>query len=99
MRTAKNTPVAAPESSGSASTPARVEPAPAPAAASQVMASNNANYQAVEACRDRLFLGKELCLSEHCNKPGARNHPLCVKWRDEARMREDSKGLRGPQTP
>jgi serine/threonine-protein kinase len=63
-----------------------------------VVAANSANYQAVDACRDRLFLAKEICLAEHCDKPGARNHPLCVKRREEARMREESKGIRGPQS-
>ena len=60
---------------------------PPPAVAS----AGNAGYQAVEQCKDRMFLGKELCLAEHCDKAGARNHPLCVKRRDEARMREESK--------
>jgi hypothetical protein len=54
-------------------------------------AGNAANYRDVDQCRDRMFLAKELCLSEHCDKPGARNHPLCVKRREEARMREESK--------
>jgi serine/threonine-protein kinase len=53
--------------------------------------ANAANYQAVEQCRDRMFLSRELCLAEHCDKAGARNHPLCVKRREEARMREESK--------
>ena len=46
---------------------------------------------AVEACKDKLFLFKEFCLAEHCDKPGSRNHPLCAKRREEARLREDSK--------
>jgi eukaryotic-like serine/threonine-protein kinase len=44
-----------------------------------------------EACRDKIFLSKEFCLAEQCDKPGARNHPLCVKRREEAKLREDSK--------
>jgi serine/threonine protein kinase len=51
------------------------------------------NYQAVDQCKERMFLAKELCLAEHCDKPGARNHPLCVKRQGEARMREESKQL------
>jgi serine/threonine-protein kinase len=62
-----------------------------------VLAANNSNYQAVDQCRDRMFLAKEICLAEHCDKAGARNHPLCVKRRDEARMREESRANRGPQ--
>jgi len=46
---------------------------------------------AVEACKDKLFLFREFCLAEHCDKPGSRNHPLCAKRREEARLREDSK--------
>ncbi|MCM2251611.1 MAG: serine/threonine protein kinase [Ramlibacter sp.] len=44
-----------------------------------------------EACRDKVFLSKEFCLAEQCEKPGARNHPLCVKRREEARLREESR--------
>ena len=51
----------------------------------------------MDQCKDRLFLAKELCLAEHCDKPGARNHPLCVKRREDARLREDSKIRQGPQ--
>jgi eukaryotic-like serine/threonine-protein kinase len=61
--------------------------APAPVAAS------GGNYQAVEQCRDRIFLAKELCLAEQCDKSGTRNHPLCAKRREEARLREDSKQI------
>jgi len=46
---------------------------------------------AVEACKDKMFLTREFCLAEHCEKPGSRNHPLCVKRREEAKLREDSK--------
>jgi serine/threonine protein kinase len=61
----------------------RVAAAPAPARAS---ASNPADL-----CKDKVFLSLEFCLAEQCDKPGARNHPLCVKRREEARLREDSK--------
>ena len=44
-----------------------------------------------EQCRDKVFLAKEFCLAEQCDKPGARNHPLCVKRREEAKLREESK--------
>jgi eukaryotic-like serine/threonine-protein kinase len=44
-----------------------------------------------EQCRDKVFLSKEFCLAEQCEKPGARNHPLCVKRREEAKLREESK--------
>jgi serine/threonine-protein kinase len=44
-----------------------------------------------EMCRDKVFLSKEFCLAEQCEKPGARSHPLCVKRREEAKLREESK--------
>jgi eukaryotic-like serine/threonine-protein kinase len=44
-----------------------------------------------EICRDKVFLSKEFCLAEQCEKPGARSHPLCVKRREEAKLREESK--------
>jgi serine/threonine-protein kinase len=90
----------APPAKGKASNaPAPVEtarpqfiPAPAQEAkpASSPPPANNAN--AAEACRDKVFLSREFCLAEACEKPGARNHPLCVKWREEKRLRE---GMRG----
>jgi serine/threonine-protein kinase len=46
---------------------------------------------AVDACKERVFLSKEFCLSENCEKPGARNHPLCVEWRNQKRLRENSR--------
>jgi len=52
---------------------------------------------AVEACRDKMFLTREFCLSDACEKPGARNHPMCVRWHEEKRLREDGKVRQGPQ--
>jgi eukaryotic-like serine/threonine-protein kinase len=46
---------------------------------------------AVETCKDKFFLWKEYCLAEQCEKPGSRNHALCAKRREEARLREDSR--------
>jgi len=51
----------------------------------------------VDACKDKMFLSREFCLSGACENPGARTHPLCVKWREEKRLREDSKLRQGPQ--
>jgi serine/threonine protein kinase len=50
-----------------------------------------ATSSAVEACKDKIFLSREFCLAEHCDKAGVRNHPLCVQRRDEAKLREESK--------
>jgi serine/threonine protein kinase len=79
------TPVAAPA-------PRVDEPRPRPSAATAANAPSP-----VEQCRDRIFLSKELCLAEHCDKPGARNHPLCVQRREDIRLREESKVRQGPQ--
>jgi serine/threonine-protein kinase len=54
---------------------------------------SSAGLQAVDQCRDKVFLAKELCLAEHCSKPGARSHPLCVRHREEVRLREDARQL------
>ncbi|ROZ72411.1 serine/threonine-protein kinase [Ramlibacter sp. WS9] len=51
----------------------------------------------VDDCKDRVFLSREFCLAEQCAKPGTRNHPLCIKRREEIRLREDSKVRQGPQ--
>jgi serine/threonine-protein kinase len=61
--------------------PRRVAAAPAaPAAPSPV-----------EVCRDKIFLAREFCLAEQCDKAGTRNHPLCVKRREDAKLREESR--------
>jgi eukaryotic-like serine/threonine-protein kinase len=59
-----------------------------PAAVAAVSASRTSP---ADACKDKLFLSKEFCLAEQCEKPGARNHPLCVQRREDARLREESK--------
>ncbi|MEO7392617.1 MAG: serine/threonine-protein kinase [Ramlibacter sp.] len=88
-------PAAAPDNSrvvtATPSAPSREEPKspPAPVAA--------ASISPVEVCRDKVFLSREFCLAEQCDKPGTRNHPLCVKRRDEIRLREESKIRQGSQ--
>lgn len=82
----------APRSGGPATPPARVDPEPAGVRPpNPAVAANAAGYQAAEQCKDRVFLAKELCLADACDKAGARNHPLCVKRREDARLREESK--------
>jgi serine/threonine protein kinase len=44
-----------------------------------------------DACKDKFFLSRQLCLQEECVKPGYRNLPSCVKFREETRIREESK--------
>jgi eukaryotic-like serine/threonine-protein kinase len=67
--------------------PRRGEPRPVRAPSVVVAAAPNP----VETCRDKVFLSKEFCLAEECDKPGAKNHPLCVKRRQDAKLREESK--------
>lgn len=98
VRTATRPPVATPEPSRpvfTAPTPREdtppARPSPPPVAAAPP------NAAAVEQCRDKFFLARELCLAENCDKPGVRNHPLCVKRREDIRLREESKIRQGPQ--
>lgn len=84
---------AAPAPRAEASEPSQRQPAVPPAPAS------NGAYQLVDACSTRVFLAKELCLAEHCEKAGARQHPLCVKRREDIRLREESKIRQGGQPP
>jgi eukaryotic-like serine/threonine-protein kinase len=67
--------------------PRREEPRPVRAPSVVVAAAPNL----VETCRGKVFLSKEFCLAEECEKPGAKNHPLCVKRRQDAKLREESK--------
>jgi len=85
---------AAPADTGRVATP---EPAPPPAPEMReqprppappvrAAASNPA-----DACRDKVFIWRELCLTQQCEKPGARNHSLCVQRRADAKLREESR--------
>ncbi len=73
------------------------EPAPAaPAAGSQPPPTAAAPAAArpvspAETCKDRMFLARQLCLREECAKPANQNFPVCVKMREEDRLREDSR--------
>jgi eukaryotic-like serine/threonine-protein kinase len=80
--------------SAPASELARPAAAPAPARREEAKPASTPSPAATagaELCRDKMFLAKEFCLVEECAKPGSRNHPLCVKHREEVRLREDSK--------
>jgi serine/threonine-protein kinase len=97
-RTARAPSVAPEPVRPSSAAPTRVEPEPAlPKTLPPPVATAANAYAAVEACRDKMFLLKESCLADACGKPGARNHPLCVKHREDVRLREDSKVKQGPQ--
>lgn len=69
------------------------EPAPRPAPPPSVAVANSAALQAVEECRDKMFISREICLKDNCGKAGTRSHPLCVRYREEVRLREESKQL------
>jgi eukaryotic-like serine/threonine-protein kinase len=73
------------------------EAAPAPKPAPAPVASTSGSFAAVDACRDKLFIAKEICLNEACAKPGARSHPACVRHREEVHLREEGKVRQGPQ--
>ena len=49
----------------------------------------------VESCKDKIFLAREFCLAENCKKPGQRNHPLCVEWREDVKLREAGRSNNG----
>ena len=38
-----------------------------------------------------MFLSRQLCLQEECSKPVFVNAAVCVEFREEARLREESK--------
>ena len=80
-RSRRAAPAPAPENSRvavSEPVPQRQEPRPVSTHATAVA------QNAVETCKDKFFLLKELCLAEQCEKAGARNHALCAKRREEA---------------
>ena len=76
---------------------ARPAPATTTTTAATAAAAAAAAASPVDQCKDKVFLSKEFCLAEQCAKPGTRNHPLCVKHREEVRLREESKVRQGPQ--
>jgi eukaryotic-like serine/threonine-protein kinase len=61
----------------------RANPAPA--------ATPRAASSPVDACKGKMFIALEFCLSEQCDKPAARNHPMCVTWREQKKLREGNK--------
>ena len=74
--------------------PPRAEPEPPrPTPPPSLAAANTAAMNAVNECKDKFFLSREICLKDSCGKAGTRNHPLCVRYREEVRLREDSKQL------
>jgi len=85
----RSEPLPQPQASGTAPAPvANVAAAPSQPARE---AARPANWSAVDACRDRVFLMRELCLVDACGKPGTQAHPLCVQHREEVRVREASR--------
>ncbi len=44
-----------------------------------------------ETCKDKVFLSRQLCLQEECSKPMFQNARTCIAFREEARLREESK--------
>lgn len=84
--------------------PQSAEPAPQPAQApdaekpeSTAAAQQGTRLQGqrlvppAETCRDKVFLVKQFCLQSECAKPGYQNFPACIKLKEQARLREESK--------
>ena len=44
-----------------------------------------------ETCKDKFFLLKEFCLQSECAKPGYQSFPACVRLKEEARLRDESR--------
>ena len=65
--------------------PVALRPAPAPVAAAPRLTPPS------ETCKDKMFLSRQLCLQEECSKPAFQNSRVCIAFREEARLREDSK--------
>ncbi|MGZ5269745.1 MAG: serine/threonine-protein kinase [Ramlibacter sp.] len=42
-------------------------------------------------CRDKMFLARQFCVYNECQKPAYQNFPACVRLREEARLREGGK--------
>jgi eukaryotic-like serine/threonine-protein kinase len=93
---------AAPKPAAAAAPADTARPAPEPPAATVVREQPRPSTPAptsvrqpasspVDVCKDKVFLSLEFCLAEQCDKPAARNHPLCVKRRQEAKVREESR--------
>ncbi len=70
---------------------AREESRPPPPSPPPVVAVPVVKASPVDACKDKMFISREFCLAEQCAKPGTFNHPLCVKRREDAKLREESK--------
>lgn len=85
--TAATAPAASP-----AAAPSEPRPEPRPAAvAAATPASRPQLTPPGETCKDKVFLAKQFCLHEECAKPVFFNNPACVRMREEARLREESK--------
>jgi serine/threonine protein kinase len=63
-----------------------IAPRPPPPAVATARATTPA-----DTCRDKFFLSRQLCLQEECSKPAFQNVRACVTFREEARLREESK--------
>jgi len=83
-------PRAAPPSAATAQTPAATPEPREPVRPTQAPVRPAASNPA-DVCRDKVFISRELCLAEQCDKPGARSHPLCVQRREDAKLREESR--------
>jgi len=78
---------------------AAASPAPAPAELARDEVVSSAQGAAArsrltppgETCKDKFFLMKEFCLQSECAKPGYQAFPACVRLKEEARLRDESR--------
>jgi len=42
-------------------------------------------------CKDKMFLAKQFCVYNECQRPGFQAFPSCVRLRDDAKLREGSR--------
>jgi eukaryotic-like serine/threonine-protein kinase len=66
------------------------EAAPSPAANSRPAPANRGVVGPKEACEGRILLGYLLCVSEQCERPVLRNHPVCVERREMEERRRNA---------
>ena len=86
-----------PSTPSAAAAPAPAHVAPAESARDEVVSSvqgaaaRSRLTPPGETCKDKFFLMKEFCLQTECAKPGYQAFPACVRLKEEARLRDESR--------
>ena len=87
-RTAPATPSSPATAAAAAAEPARDDVV---VASTQGAAPRGRLTPPAETCKDKFFLMKEFCLQAECAKPGYQAFPACVRLKEEARLRDESR--------